>query len=111
PPGHRSLLAIGGEVSIWQPLLLDWVLWMRRSHPAIALHVHVDVPQDLINQVAAGLVDAAVMYAPPHRPGLKIDLLLEEKLVLVTTDPEASLIGAADFVSVDWGPDFTTEYS
>src|SRR6185312_5567897 len=51
PPGHRSLIAIGGEVSIWQPLLLDWVLWMRRSHPDIALHVHVDVPQDLINQV------------------------------------------------------------
>ena len=111
PPGHRSLLAIGGEVSIWQPLLLDWVLWMRRSHPDIALHVHVDVPQDLINQVATGLVDAAVMYAPPHRPGLKIDLLLEEKLVLVTTNPEASLVGAVDFVAVDWGPNFTIEYS
>ena len=32
----------------------------------------VDVPQDLITQVAAGLVNAAAMYAPPHRPGLKI---------------------------------------
>jgi hypothetical protein len=38
-------------------------------------------------------------------------LLLEEKLVLVTTDPKATPVGAADFVAVDWGPDFTVEYS
>lgn len=110
PPGHRSVLAIGGEVSLWQPLLLDWVLWMRRSLPDIALRVQVDVPQDLINQVAAGLVDAAVMYAPPHRPGLKIDLLLEEELVMVTTNPEIGDPGA-DLISVDWGPNFARDYS
>ena len=62
---------------------------MRRSHRDIALRVHVDVPQDLITHVAAGLVDIAIMYAPPHRPGLEIDLLLEEELVLVTTDLKA----------------------
>ena len=109
PPGHRSVLAIGGEVSLWQPFVLDWVSWMRRSLPDVALRVHVDVPQDLIDQVAAGIVDLAVMYAPPHRPGLRIDLLLEEKLVLVSTDPEASIVGAG-YVSVDWGPDFARDF-
>ena len=79
---------------------------MRRSLPDIALRVHVDVPQDLINQVASGMVDVAIMYAPQHRPGLKIDLLMEEKLVLVTTDPEARLLGGTDYVYMDWGPDF-----
>lgn len=111
PAGHRAVLALGGEVSLWQPLLIDWVLWMRRSMPDIALRVQVDIPQDLINQVAAGLVDAAVMYAPPHRPGLKIDLLLEEKLVWVTTDPEVSSESIPEFVAVDWGPDFAREYA
>jgi DNA-binding transcriptional LysR family regulator len=110
PPGHRSVLTIGGEVSLWQPLVLDWVLWMRASLQDVAVRVHVDVPQDLINQVAAGLVDAAVMYAPPHRPGLKVDLLMEETLVLATTDPKGTS-DAAKFVAVDWGPDFTREYS
>src|SRR5688500_12843417 len=109
PPGHRYVLAIGGEVSLWQPFVLYWVSWMRRSLPDVALRVHVDVPQDLINQVAAGLVDIAVMYAPPHRPGLRIDLLLEEKLVLVSTDPDASGVDA-DYVSVDWGPDFARDF-
>ena len=110
PPGHHSVLAIGGEVSLWQPFVLEWVLWMRRSLPEVALRVHVDVPQDLINQGAAGLVDIAVMYSPPHRPGLKIDLLLEEKLVLASTDPEGGSVGAPDYVSVDWGPDFARDF-
>ena len=110
PPGHRAVLAVGSEVSLWQPLLLDWVLWMRRSLRDIALRVHVDVPQDLINQVAAGLVDVAIMYAPQHRPGLEVDLLMEEELVLVTTDPQARLLDDVDYVYVDWGRDFVLHH-
>lgn len=110
PPGRRAVLTVGSEVSLWQPLLLDWVRWMRQSLPDIALRVHVDVPQDLINQVASGMVDVAIMYAPQHRPGLKIDLLTEEKLVLVTTDPEARFLGGSDYVYTDWGPDFVLHH-
>jgi len=65
PKGHRAVLTVGSEVSLWQPLLAAWVRMMRRTHPDIALRVHVDVPQDLITHVAAGLVDIAIMYAPP----------------------------------------------
>ncbi len=106
PAGHRAVLTVGSEVSLWQPHLLDWVLWMRRSLRDIALRVQVDVPQDLIHQVASGLVDAALMYAPQHRPGLKIDLVMEEKLVLVTTSPDGRLLDELDYVHVDWSPDF-----
>jgi LysR family transcriptional regulator, flagellar master operon regulator len=103
------MLTVGSEVSLWQPLLLDWVLWMRQSLRDVALRVHVDVPQDLINQVAGGLVDVAIMYAPQHRPGLKIDLLMEEELVLATTEPASG--NELDYVHVDWGPDFTLHHS
>lgn len=109
PPGRRAVLTVGSEVSLWQPLLLDWVRWMRGSLPDIALRVHVDVPEDLINQVASGMLDVAIMYAPQQRPGLKIDLLMEEKLVLVTTNPEA-LPDDKDYVYMDWGPDFTLRH-
>lgn len=109
PAGHTSVLAVGSEVTLWQPLLLDWLLWMRRSMPEVALRVSVDVPADLIDLVADGLVDIAVMYAPPHRPGLTIDLLREEKLVMVTTSGEGSDDIAIDHVAVDWGPNFARE--
>jgi DNA-binding transcriptional LysR family regulator len=84
---------------------------MRRSLPDVALRVHVDVPQDLINQVATGLVDAAIMYAPQHRPGLKVDLLMEEKLVLVTARPDGALSDDSAYIHVDWGPEFTLRHS
>ena len=101
PEGHRAVLTVGSEVSLWQPLLLEWVRSMRRLHPDIALRVHVDVPQDLITHVAAGLVDIAIMYAPQHRPGLEIDLLNEEELVLVTTDLKAYRANDPKYVHVE----------
>jgi DNA-binding transcriptional LysR family regulator len=84
---------------------------MRRSHPDIALRVHVDVPQDLITHVAAGLVDIAIMYAPQHRPGLEIDLLIEEELVLVTTDLKTYRANDPRYVHVEWGPDFSLHHA
>jgi DNA-binding transcriptional LysR family regulator len=111
PEGHRAVLTVGSEVSLWQPLLLDWVRMMRRSHPDIALRVHVDVPQDLITHVAAGLVDIAIMYAPQHRPGLEIDLLIEEELVLVTTDLKSYHADDPRYVHVEWGPDFSLHHA
>ncbi len=108
PPGHRAVLTVGSEISLWQPLLLDWIIWMRRNLRDIALRVHVDVPQDLITHVASGLVDVALMYAPQHRPGLTIDLLLEEELVFATTQQGA--VGDSDYVHVDWGPDFALHH-
>jgi len=110
PPGRRAIMTIGSEVSLWQPLLLKWVGWMKSSLPDIALRVHVDVPLDLISQVAAGVVDVAIMYAPQHRLGLKMDLLMEEKLVLVTTDPDARHIDGSNYIYMDWGPDFTLQH-
>jgi DNA-binding transcriptional LysR family regulator len=110
PQGHRAVLVVGSEVSLWQPLLLDWVAWMRKSLRDIALRVHVDVPQDLINHVASGFVDVAIMYAPQHRPGLKIDLIMEETLVLVTTDPGGNAKVGRDYVHVDWGPEFALHH-
>jgi LysR family transcriptional regulator, flagellar master operon regulator len=110
PPGYRAVITVGSEVSLWQPLLLDWVIWMRQSLRDIALRVHVDVPQDLITHVATGFVDVAIMYAPQHRPGLVIDLLKEEELVLATTDPAAKGINELQYVHTDWGPDFALHY-
>src|SRR3569832_3030220 len=33
PDGHRAVLTMGSEVSLWQPLLLEWVRKMQHSHP------------------------------------------------------------------------------
>ena len=112
PPGMRAVVAVGGELSLWNPFLLDWLVWMRRSAPQLAVRAQVRLPQELMNQVAEGVIDIAVMYAPQYRPGLKIELLAKEKLVLVTTARRAPASPhAEDYVYVDWGPDFAAHHN
>ncbi|MGC1175402.1 LysR family transcriptional regulator [Polaromonas sp.] len=111
PPGRRALVTVGCEISLWQPLLLDWLLWMRQGAPDLALRTEVGVAEDLLERVAHGTLDIGIAYAPRQRPGLRIELLIEEKLVLVTTSPTLEVPQAADYVYVDWGPEFAAQHS
>jgi len=106
PLGRRAVLTIGGELSLWHPWLTEWLHWMRRSAPDVALRVQVDVPDSLTDQVSTGALDVAVMYAPQYRPGARVELLLEEKLVLVTTEAHGKTVEPDSYVYVDWGQDF-----
>lgn len=111
PAGRRAVVTIGGELSLWDPLLLDWLLWMKRSAPQLALRAEVGLPESLVDQVAEGVLDIAVVYAPHQRPGLKIELLIEEKLVLVTTSRRGQTPKSSDYVFVDWGADFAARHN
>lgn len=111
PPGRRAVLTVGCELSLWDPLLLDWLLWMRKSAPHLALRTEVGFPEDLLNRVAEGTLDIVVLYAPRQRPGLRIELLIEEKLVMVTTSAKGQAPRPSDYVYVDWGPEFAAQHS
>jgi DNA-binding transcriptional LysR family regulator len=110
PAGRRAVVTVGCEVSLWDPLLLDWLLWMRKAAPHLALRTEVGFPGALLGQVAEGILDIAVMYAPQQRPGLKVELLIEEKLVLVTTSRASRGPRPEDYVFVDWGPEFAAQH-
>jgi LysR family transcriptional regulator, flagellar master operon regulator len=111
PLGLRAVVAVGAELSLWNPFLIDWLVWMRRSTPQLALRTQVGLPEGLMNQVSEGILDLAVLYAPQHRQGLKVELLMKEKLVLVTTAKGKTARGASDYVYVDWGLDFAAQHN
>ncbi|CAN7471534.1 LysR family transcriptional regulator [Variovorax paradoxus] len=110
PVGSRAVLAIGCEISLWDPLLLQWLLWMRTAAPQLAIRTEVGFPHDLLDKVAAGVLDMAIAYAPQQRPGLRVELLIEEKLVMVTTAQHPRVPRPADYVYVDWGPEFAAQH-
>lgn len=107
PAGRRAVLGIGAEHSLWDPLLLRWLLWMRHAQPDVALRAHVGLPETVVEQVAGGIIDIGVAYAPRHRPGLRIELLMEERLVMVRSTGG----GRDDYVQVDWGPELALHYA
>ncbi len=108
PAGRTGAVALGGELSLWNPLLLDWLVAMRRTRPGIVIHAHVGVPDQLIEQLRTGVLDIAVLYAPKLLPGFRVELLQEEQLVLVRTPSAAA--EDLDYVYVDWGPSFAARH-
>ena len=111
PPHRQSVLALGGELSLWNPFLLNWLVWMRRNAPGVALRTTLGLPDDLTTQVANGVLDLAVLYMPQFRPGLEVELLFEERLVLVTTGSPQRASESADYVYVDWGREFALHHN
>jgi len=58
-----------------------------------------------------GRIDIGVMYTPQSRPGLKVEMLLEETLVLVSTHPASPAQPGPGYVYIDWGPEFYARHS
>jgi DNA-binding transcriptional LysR family regulator len=110
PTGRRAVLAAGGELSLWNPLLLNWMVWMRRNASDVALRLQVGLPESLLQQVAERILDLALVYSPRRWADLKVELIMEETLVLVTTDPGFSDLSEPGYVYVDWGREFASRH-
>jgi LysR family transcriptional regulator, flagellar master operon regulator len=111
PHGYRGSLTIGGRIGIWESLLLGSLARIRATAPDVALRAEIGLEEDLMVGLVEGRVDIGVMYTPQSRPGLSVELLLQEELVLVSTDPADSGQPGPSYVYVDWGPEFHAKHS
>src|SRR5690606_21048999 len=85
PPGRIDIASVGAEISRGHPLLVDWLAWMKKEAPDIALRAEVGTAGPLLEAVRNGALDLAVLYDPPPQDSTAVvELLHEEKLVMVT---------------------------
>ena len=112
PENFAHEIGLGSQVSLWDSLILKWIPWMRTNASDVALHVEADYSQSLMRQLADGLLDIGVMYQPRQMPGLIIEDLFEETLILVATKKRAlSQEWVEDYVFVDWGDVFRDRHA
>lgn len=111
PKGFSGTLVIGGRIGLWEEFLLQWLPMMRASHPDISVRAESALEPELMQGLVEGRIDIGVMYTPQSRPGLKVEQLFEEKLILVSTRSASSPEPGKDYVYVDWGPEFYTRHS
>lgn len=105
PLGHKSRVSIAGETSLWNPVLLNWIVWIKTHYPTIALQTEVGDSKSLLMKLEKGFLDAVIAHRPSYVSGLMVELLMEEKLIHVQhpEQPQPNFF-------IDWGPEFKAQY-
>ena len=105
PEGAGRTVTLGAEISLWNPWLLDWLMALREDCPDAAVRAEVGERATLNEKLEQGVLDAALVHQPDYWPGMQVEQLMEEKLILVRDAHTAS-----PYVYVDWGADFRRQH-
>ena len=109
--GFRATLTVGSRNGLWQDLLLRWLPIFAKLAPDIAVRARIGFEEDLMEDLIEGRAQIGVMYTPQSRPGLTVETLLEERLVMASTRAKPPSEPQGDYVYVDWGPEFFAQHS
>lgn len=108
--GFEYTLKIGSRFGLWDRFLINLLPELRGQLPNIAVHAEMGFEPDLMQSLIDGRMDIGLMFTPQNRPGLKVEYLFDETLVLVTSNPGAGPMLGLDYVYVDWGPEFYAKH-
>jgi len=111
PEGFSGTLVIGGRIGLWEEFLLQWLPLMQKATPAISFRAESSLEPEIMQGLIEGRIDIGVMYTPQSRPGLKVEQLFDERLVMVSTSARNAPEPQAGYVYVDWGPEFYARHS
>ena len=106
PEGFSGTLVIGGRIGLWEEFLLQWLPLMQKASPGISIRAESNLEPEIMQGLIEGRIDIGVMYTPQSRPGLKVEQLFDERLVMVSTSAKNAPEPQEGYVYVDWGPDF-----
>lgn len=110
PSRFRASITVGARIALWEGFLPQWVGSMRASAPDVSISSEIGFEEDLMRRLIEGTLDIGLMYTPQHSPGLQVEQLFDDTLVLLTTDP-AKPWPDQGYVYVDWGPAFYAQHS
>jgi DNA-binding transcriptional LysR family regulator len=111
PGRYRASLTIGARIALWDAgFLPEWIGRMRTQMPDVSIRSEIGFEEDLMRRLIEGTMDIGLMYTPQHSPGLQVEYLFDETVVLVGTDPDKPWPDE-NYVYVDWGPGFYAEHS
>ena len=110
PEGYSASISIGGQYSLWDGFLINWISWVRKRLPDVAVRTQIGISSTLMQRLVDGTLDIGVMYSPQSRPGFEVELLFREELVLVHSEPKPKVGLGENYVFVDWGPEFQADH-
>lgn len=111
PQGYTMALTVGGNFSLWDEFLFDWLHEVRRNSPEIAVQAQYGFSDQLMQKLIDGSLDLGVMYTPHSRPGFEVEHLFDDELILISRSRRPPSRPGRDYVFVDWGPEFRADHA
>jgi len=105
PEGTGDIVTVGGEISLWNPLFLEWIRLIREAHPELAVRADVGDMQKLQQEMRNGVMDAALVHQPEYSYDIQVEQLIEEKLVMVR-----SVSKPTPYIYIDWGEAYRRQH-
>lgn len=104
PMNLTESIYIGADITLWNPIMIEWLDQITKSLPNINIHIEVDHTESLVKQLKANKLDAIVVHQPNYFSGLVVEQIEEEKLVHVRSTTSAS-----PYLLIDWGSNFKSQ--
>lgn len=105
PESLQVQVRLAAETSLWNPLLKDWFMQLSKEQTSYAVNASVYDVSTLCKKLESAELDAVLMHQPHYWPGLQVEQLLEEKLVLVQ-----SVLQPEPYIYIDWGTLFRQQH-
>lgn len=106
PSGAQQIIKIGAEISLWSPLMLQWLNELEIQNNQTAVRAEIGERRSLMEKLEHGALDIIVVHQPEYWPGVQVEQILEEKLIFVS-----SVKSPTPYIYVDWGEHFTEQHN
>lgn len=111
PDGFTESLSIGAQYSLWPRLGFRWIDRLREERPTLNIRAELGMPDRLTQFLIQGVVQAGLLYTPQLRPGLAVEKLLDDELILVASWKNPTLELEGRYAFIDWGPEFVQAHA
>lgn len=111
PETYDNTLLIGASPSLLPRMAMRLVSRLEQRMPKTAFRIETGTPDRLVQMLMEGTLDLAITYRPELRPGLQVQELFEEELVLVAVDEDFTTSLDHRYVYMAWGAEFSAHHA
>lgn len=106
PEGMESVCNLGCDIDLWPWLGASFCRDVRECHPTVALSAWPADPGEVDQWLNTGLIDVGLTHRATARGKQTVHPLVNQRILLYSTDPDAPLRFDPDYVFVDHGEEF-----
>ncbi|GHE91849.1 LysR family transcriptional regulator [Thalassotalea profundi] len=105
PKGKIDTISIGADISLWNPLMVDWMSAFTLNAPELHINNEVTDTEKLVSLLEKDILDIILIHTPCYFSGFTVEQVVEEKLIHVCVPNNSS-----PDLFIDWGSEFKRNF-